>query len=70
MIVPLVLVSLLAGSAHSANPLPSYMEGVFVLDTSNGFDGYMKALGVNIFTRTVSKLVKASNSKSMIVYLH
>ena len=45
----------LASSAYCANPLPDYMIGSFVLDTSNGFNDYMSALGVNIFTRTVSK---------------
>jgi len=44
----------LASSAYCANPLPDYMIGSFVLDTSNGFNDYMSALGVNIFTRTIA----------------
>merc|ERR1711892_40829 len=54
MIVSLLLVSLLAGFARSANPLPDYMIGKYKLDTSNGFNDYMSALGVNFFTRTIA----------------
>eukprot|EP00092_Neocalanus_flemingeri_P013450 GFUD01014502.1.p1 GENE.GFUD01014502.1~~GFUD01014502.1.p1 ORF type:complete len:159 (-),score=46.47 GFUD01014502.1:292-768(-) len=54
MSVSLFLVSLLAGGALSANPLPDYMIGTFVLDTSEGFNVYMSALGVDFFTRTIA----------------
>ena len=55
MVIKTVLLgSLLVGCTLSANPLPSYMEGTFVLKSSNGFDAYMSALGVGFLTRTVS----------------
>jgi len=58
MMVPLVvLVSLLAGSAHSKKALPTYMEGTLKFQSSDGFDGYMSALGVGFVTRGIACLL-------------
>eukprot|EP00092_Neocalanus_flemingeri_P023591 GFUD01025582.1.p1 GENE.GFUD01025582.1~~GFUD01025582.1.p1 ORF type:complete len:174 (-),score=37.92 GFUD01025582.1:97-618(-) len=53
MFVSMLVLSLLAGGVHSANPLPEYMIGRFVLKTSEGFDAFMSALGIDSSIRAV-----------------
>merc|ERR1711870_63778 len=44
----------LFGGVHCSGPLPEYMIGEFELDTSEGFDDYMSAVGVDWFTRKIA----------------
>merc|ERR1712007_216523 len=53
MLFPLICLVLLGG-AHCSGPLPEYMIGEYVLETSEGFNDYMYAVGVDWFTRKIA----------------
>merc|ERR1712173_189433 len=53
MLYPLICLVLLGG-AHCSGPLPEYMIGEFELETSDGFNDYMYAVGVSWFTRKIA----------------
>ena len=63
--LPLLCLALLAAAAQAAGPLPQYMVGKYVLETSEGFDNYMWELGVNWFTRKVSALNTAKKLQKL-----
>ena len=48
-----LLATVLVGGVHCTGPLPEYMMGNFVLETSEGFNDYMYEIGVDWFTRKV-----------------
>ena len=48
-----LLATVLVGGVHCNGPLPEYMMGNFVLETSEGFNDYMYEIGVDWFTRKV-----------------
>ena len=50
-----LLAVLLVAGTHCSHPLPSYMEGNFILETSDGFNDYMYEIGVSYFTRKVTR---------------
>ena len=55
MILKALLAVLLVAGVHCSEPLPSYMEGNFILETSDGFNDYMYEIGVSYFTRKVTR---------------
>merc|ERR1712242_136949 len=65
MLYPLICLVLL-GAAHCSGPLPEYMIGEYELETSEGFNNYMYAVGVDWFTRKIacSLYPKAKNAQS------
>ena len=52
-----LLATLLVVGVHCNGPLPNYMIGEYVLETSEGFDNYMYEIGVSWFTRKVFIIV-------------
>ena len=53
MLLNTLLALLLLAGVHCSGPLPQYMEGSFILDTSEGFNDYMYEIGVSYLTRKV-----------------
>ena len=53
MLTTLLSLLLAVTSVHCSGPLPEYMVGEYVLETSEGFNNYMYEVGVNWFTRKV-----------------
>merc|ERR1712173_53071 len=51
--LPVLLVGCVTG-VTSSGPLPQYMIGEFELETSEGFNNYMYAVGVDWFTRKIA----------------
>ena len=55
MILKTLLAVLLVAGIHCSKPLPFYMEGNFILETSDGFNDYMYEIGVSYLTRKVTR---------------
>ena len=53
MLTTLLSLLLVVTSVHCSGPLPEYMVGDYVLETSEGFNNYMYEVGVDWFTRKV-----------------
>ena len=53
MLMNTLLALLLIAGVNCSGPLPEYMEGSFILDTSEGFNDYMYEIGVSYLTRKV-----------------
>ena len=55
MMLKALLAVLLVAGVHCSLPLPPYMAGNFILETSEGFNDYMYEIGVSYLTRKVTR---------------